>query len=88
MGTTMKKIDRAHVGGIIYALRTDRQVGQEKFSMNLGISQGTISKIEHGDLELGLQLFYDILNYFELDSNDFSELVCKYNKLIFKQSWL
>lgn len=79
-----EKFNRANVGGVIYALRNDLNIGQSALSKELGISQGSISKIEHGTLEVGISLYYEILKYFKLDSNQFSELVDKYIKATLK----
>jgi len=74
-----EKFNRSNVGGVIYALRTnDLKVGQGELSEEVGVAQGSISKIENGSLELGISLYYDILKYFDLTSEEFSELVDKY----------
>ena len=82
--TKQEKFNRANVGGVIYALRTDFEIGQSQLSRDLGISQGTISKIENGTLELGISLYYDLLKYFKLSSDEFAELVDKYIKATLK----
>ena len=75
------KYNRENVGTIINALRLEMNMGQDEMAKALGISQGTVSKIEHGTLELGLSLYYDFLNYFKLDAEAFSDLVDRYIKV-------
>jgi len=73
------KFNRANVGAVIHALRKNElHVGQSELSGEVGITQGTISKIENGTLELGISLYYELLKYFDLSSSEFSELVDSY----------
>ena len=75
------KFNRANVGAIIHALRKNEfHIGQGELSRKVGITQGTISKIENGTLELGISLYYELLKYFDLGCDDFSELVDSYIK--------
>ena len=75
------KFNRSNVGAIIHALRKNEfHIGQGELSSEVGITQGTISKIENGTLELGISLYYELLKYFDLSSDEFSELVDIYIK--------
>ncbi len=76
-----QKYKKEIVGAIVNALRLEKNVGQEELALALGISQGTVSKIENGVLEFGLSTYYDFLNYIELDAEDFSELIDVYIKV-------
>jgi transcriptional regulator with XRE-family HTH domain len=79
-----QKYKKEIVGAIVHALRLERNIGQEELAQALGISQGTVSKIEHGVLELGLSTYYDFLNYIDLGAEDFSDLIDIYIKVTLK----
>lgn len=80
-----EKFNRSNVGAVIHALRkNDLNIGQDLLSEEVGITQGTISKIENGSLELGVSLYYELLKYFDLSSDEFSKLVDIYIKATLK----
>ena len=79
--TDLEKFNRLNVGAVIHALRiNDLNIKQEKLSIDLRISQGSISKIENGVLEIGVSLYHRLLKYFDISPDEFSELLDIYIK--------
>lgn len=50
------KQERARVARLIYLSRRAVRMNQQKFCREMGIAQGTLSKIERGDLEPAWQV--------------------------------
>lgn len=67
----MKNSDRRIVGDLIRTIRLERKLNQEPLAERWGMSQGSISKIENGELGLDLREVYDFCKAVEMPMEEF-----------------
>ena len=72
---------RENIGTIIRFLRTEKiGIDQSQLSKDLGVAQGTISKIENGTLEPSGSFLLSFLKKYHIPYEDFTDLLDMYIK--------
>lgn len=56
-----------HLSKIVRTIRKVHKINQKDFANIIDISQGSVSKVESGQLELNLKPFLKLLQYFQID---------------------
>lgn len=70
--TVMDNIDRKTLGDLIRTIRIERNINQDVLSKQWGMSQGSVSKIENGELGLDLREVYDFCIVVEIPMQEFA----------------
>ncbi len=53
------------IGKKLCALRLEKNYSQHAVANDLGISDGTLSKIEHGTYKLSIEMITNLANYYD-----------------------
>jgi len=68
-------MDELTLGRKLYAFREDRKLSQTKLEVEVGLSFGTISRIENGVINPTKETIYKISSFLGLDCSEFNYLI-------------
>ena len=71
------KATKADFGAIFHDLRVKHKLNQGELAEKIGVGQATISKLESGKSEIGVLLFFKLLECFGVSAGSFSKLLHK-----------